>query len=1134
MFERTRAFDWSRTAVGPVAGWPQSLKTIIRTMLDSRYAMWLGWGPEFTFFYNDAYAQMTLGPKHPWALGRPAKEVWAEIWADCGPRAESVLQTGKATWDNGLQLFLERNGFPEETYHTFSYSPVPDDAGGIGGMLCVVTEDTQRTIGERRLRTLRELAARPADEARSVEQACQTAARILSDNPQDVPFAALYLLSADGVTARLVAEAGLGPNCSAILEHVNLDRSSWPFRQVIESGCAVVIEDVTQRFGRLPGGAWPEPTQQAIVLPIAKPGQTVPAGFVISGISPRLVLDDGYRGFLDLLAGHVATAIANSRAYEEERNRAEKLAELDRAKTAFFSNVSHEFRTPLTLMLGPAEDALADPLNSLPRPQRERIEVIHRNGLRLQRLVNTLLDFSRIEAGRVNATFQPMDLCALTTDLVSNFRSACERAGLTLMVDCLPIGEPVYVDHQMYEKIVLNLMSNAFKFTFEGRITVSVRRAGQSVELQVHDTGTGIPANEMPKLFERFHRVENAKGRTYEGSGIGLALVHDLVKLHGGSINAESKEGLGTTFTVTFLLGFAHLPQERIGLGGSHPATTAEASPFIEEALRWLPSEAQNDSSLEGSQVLQDASSEEAQVADGERDRVLVVDDNADMRGYVVRLLSRQFIVEAVSDGQAALEAMQRQTPDLILADVMMPRLDGFGLLSAIRGHAEWATIPVILLSARAGEASRVEGVQAGADDYLVKPFSARELIARVTAQRQMARLRQHANESLRAQQQELQKAHEGLQEADRRKDEFLATLAHELRNPLAPIRNGLQIMRLANGDVDAIEKARAMMERQLSQMVHLVDDLLDLSRISRGKIELRKERVELANVIHQAVETSRPLIDASSHELKIDLPSRPVYVDADVTRLAQVFSNLLNNAAKYTDYGGRIRISARQEGHAIIVSVKDSGVGIPPNMLPKVFDIFTQVDRSLERSQGGLGIGLSIVKRLVEMHAGSVSVRSDGHGMGSEFIVRLPVVLSVAQLSQDDAESPLPSGRRRILVVDDNRDAAMSLAMMVKLMGNDSKTAHDGIEAIEVAGEFRPDLILMDIGMPSLNGYETARQIRSRPWGKNIVMVALTGWGQDDDRRQAVEAGFDLHMVKPIEPAVLEKLLATLRVNTA
>jgi CheY-like chemotaxis protein len=323
------------------------------------------------------------------------------------------------------------------------------------------------------------------------------------------------------------------------------------------------------------------------------------------------------------------------------------------------------------------------------------------------------------------------------------------------------------------------------------------------------------------------------------------------------------------------------------------------------------------------------------------------------------------------------------------------------------------------------------------------------------------------------------------------------------------------------------------MMDRQLSQMVRLVDDLLDLSRISRGTIELRKERVELAKIVQQAVETSRPVIDQAGHHLTLDMPPSAIYVDADTVRLAQVLSNLLNNAAKYTEFGGHIRLLVERQGDEAFVSIKDDGMGIPPHLLPNVFDMFTQVDRNLERSQGGLGIGLSIVKKLVEMHGGSVEARSDGDGMGSEFILRVPVVLSVMQPQIDDAGPTRISRGRRILVVDDNRDAAESLATMLSLMGNETKTAYDGPDGLEVAASFRPDLILLDIGMPKLDGYDTARQIRKQPWGKHVALVALTGWGQDDDRRKSLDAGFDYHIVKPVELAALKKLLSTAKMAT-
>ena len=369
-------------------------------------------------------------------------------------------------------------------------------------------------------------------------------------------------------------------------------------------------------------------------------------------------------------------------------------------------------------------------------------------------------------------------------------------------------------------------------------------------------------------------------------------------------------------------------------------------------------------------------------------------------------------------------------------------------------------------------------------------------------------------------------RAEEGLQQADKRKDEFLATLAHELRNPLAPIRNGLQLLKLTTAPA-TWEQAREMMERQLAQMVRLVDDLLDISRITCNKLELRKAPVELWAVVQSAVETARPQIEASGHTLTVTLPPQPIHLHADLTRLAQVFWNLLNNSAKYTEPGGRISLVAEMQGGEAVVTVQDNGIGLAAESMPGLFQIFSQVDRSLERAQGGLGIGLALVKGLTEAHGGRVEARSEGVGQGCTFVVRLPVLerKSTAGRPQTDATQPAPKGR--ILIVDDNRDGAASLAMLLTVMGNDTRTAHDGLEGVELAEAFRPDLIVLDIGLPKLNGFDTCRRIRERPWAKDTLIVAATGWGQDDDRRRSKEAGFDHHLVKPVDAAELNRLLA-------
>jgi CheY-like chemotaxis protein/nitrogen-specific signal transduction histidine kinase len=376
-----------------------------------------------------------------------------------------------------------------------------------------------------------------------------------------------------------------------------------------------------------------------------------------------------------------------------------------------------------------------------------------------------------------------------------------------------------------------------------------------------------------------------------------------------------------------------------------------------------------------------------------------------------------------------------------------------------------------------------------------------------------------------------LKQAENELRELDQRKNEFLATLAHELRNPLAPLRNGLEVLRLAGNDRATLDKARSMMERQLRQMVRLVDDLLDVSRVSRGKIELKREDIELASVLRNALETSQPLMAERNHDLVARIPETPVILNGDLTRLSQVFWNLLNNAAKYTEPGGNIVLDVKPGRGEVAVCVRDTGIGIPPDMLSRVFDIFTQVDRSLEKSQGGLGIGLSIAKRLVEMHGGTIEARSDGHGRGSEFIVRLPARTgSPAQAQPEASAEPKPAKmRHRILVADDNPDSATTLSLMLEVLGNEVFVAHDGVEALDLARRHRPQAILLDIGMPRMNGYDACARIRAEPWGREPLIVALTGWGQEEDKNRSRAAGFDRHLVKPVEPATLEKIIEAL-----
>jgi PAS domain S-box-containing protein len=700
--------------------------------LGSRFQLAIYWGPQLVLFYNDAERDV-LGEMHPDALGRPAAEVLADIWDVVGPMLHGVLTTGESTWSVDQALRIKRHGFVEEAFFTYSYSPIPDGRG-IGGVLLVTFETTDRVLADRRLRTLRELATETA-KARNADEVCVRAAEVLAGNRSDLPFTLLFLAEPDG-RPRLCGSTGVA--CAP-------DPDLWPLREVARAQQAQRTEDVA---ARLPGDA-PPLARTAFVLPIVQVDKATAVGCLVAGVSDLLVLDEAYRGFLDLVAGQIASAIAGAQALEGERRRAEALAAFDAAKSAFFANVSHELRTPLTLLLAPLEDTLTQTGSALSPVDRERLTVAHRNSLRLLKLVNRLLEFSRIEAGRVQAVREPTDLAAFTAELASMFRSPAERAGLRLLLDCQSLSQPALVDREMWEKVVLNLLSNALKFTKEGEIVVSLSQLGQEAELSVRDTGCGIPEEELPRVFERFHRVRGAQGRSSEGTGIGLALVQELVKLHGGSIRAESTYGQGSTFVVSVPLGSVPLTVDPgVGRQAPPPALLGMGS-HIAEAASWLPDSVEEGVGARSLQKSETSSStcrgQEGKQGARFRACVLVADDNADMRQYLIRLLAEAYEVQAVADGLTALAAARESPPDLVLADVMMPELDGFGLLRELRADPRTATVPVVLLSARAGEESRVEGLAAGADDYLVKPFSARELLARVGTHLEMARVRREA-----------------------------------------------------------------------------------------------------------------------------------------------------------------------------------------------------------------------------------------------------------------------------------------------------------------------------------------------------------------------------------------------------
>jgi PAS domain S-box-containing protein len=1250
---RMRAVDWSKTPLGPVEQWPQSLRTCVRIVLSSRQPMFVWWGDSLINLYNDAYKSI-VGGKHPEALGQPASVVWQEIWSEVAPRARGAMGGTEGTYDEALLLIMERNGYPEETYYTFSYSPVPNDQGGTGGLICANTDDTQRIRSERQLSLLRELSARTG-QARTSELACEQAALALATDPRDLTFALIYLVTPDKRGVRRAAVAGIGLDHPAAPELIAFNGSAvWPVRETLAGGALSVIEAAGHAV-ELPRGGWPShATRSVALLPIAAAGQGEPLGVLIAGLNPLRLFDDAFRGFLGLVAGQISASLAGADAYEQERRRAEALALLDRAKTAFFSNISHEFRTPLTLMLGPLQDAMSTNARQL---SSSNLEIAYRNAVRLLKLVNALLDFSRIEAGRAQASFEPVQLAELTADLASAFRSAIERAGLSFELSLTPPGDPVFVDVDMWEKIVLNLLSNALKFTFEGCIAVTLAQVDSHVELRVRDTGTGVPVAELPHLFERFHRVHGAQARTQEGSGIGLAMVHELVRLHGGSISVRSEVGQGSEFVVSIPCGSAHLAPESLGQKRALAASGLGAAPFVQEAQRWLPS-GENATSLFPAELSTAALPAVRSDVAGDV-RILLADDNADMREYLSRLLRERWQVEAYSDGEAALQAALKRPPDLIMSDVMMPRLDGFGLLRALRSDERTRNTPMIMLSARAGEESRIEALEAGVDDYLVKPFSARELVARVATHVQLSRLRALAErerkrlydvfmqapvpvavlfgtelrftvanahfcemtgrselvgKSLReafaelgdhpalasleqvmrtgqpVQVAELKAAlvrhgesteiyvdyaarplndldgstlgvivvvhditeqvlarrkvdslRDAAERASRAKDEFLSTLSHELRTPLSAIVGWSTLLRKGAVPAERVEKALETIERNAKVQARLIEDMLDLARIEQGKLLLSVGPLEMVRVVSAAIDSLRPAAEAKGVRLQTVLDSHATIV-GDADRLQQVVWNLLSNAIKFTPKGGRVHVRLQRHHSYVELALADTGQGIEPEFLPHVFDRFRQADASFSRRAGGLGLGLAIVRSLVELHGGTVTATSAGRGQGSQFLVRLPVAPlradTVPPSAERDSEvagvrfeAPPELRGLRVLVLDDEPETRELLRFVLEQCEVEVVTAELAAEALALLPTQHFDILISDIGMPEMDGYAFVRAVRALPaaCGGTIPALALTAYARAEDRTQVLRAGFNMHLAKPIDPSELLVVMATL-----
>lgn len=960
MGRRIADFDWGRTALGPIEAWPAGLKSTIKTLLASRYPMILLWKSDLIQIYNDAYINL-IGEKHPHALGHSIRETQAESWEAIGPMIHEVMSSGVPNWVPAQLLPLQRAGYLEEAYFSLSYSAVDDDDGEIQGMLCVCSEITQQVVGERRLKLLREIASRTS-EIRNVTSACEDMARIIGLKSADVPFTAIYLSEPGDTVLKLKGSSGLPQDSTAFPAVLDPKQPSpWPLMEAL-SGTTVTVTDVSEKV-QIRGGIWNSVVHSALVMPIHSAGSTLaPQGVLIAGVSPNRALDDDYRSFYELLSNQFSSAMASATAYEEEKKRAEKLAEIDRAKTAFFSNISHEFRTPLTLMLGPLEDLISGRGATDQTGLQTTLREVYANSLRLLKLVNALLDFSRAEAGKLQARLEPTNLGPLTRELASHFESAAGRVGLKLILNIPDLQEPVFVDRDLWEKIVLNLLSNALKFTLEGEIEISLHEEKNQIELRVRDTGVGIPESELPKVFERFHRVQGTKSRTYEGTGIGLSLVQELTRLHQGSVSVESTVGKGSTFHVRVPKGSAHVPAQ-LPQPELEP-TLLKARAYVMEAESW-----------DG--VGKTAAPIAKAAADWET--VLIVDDNAGIRSYLSGLLSPSYQVTLAKNGREALTFLETVVPDLIISDAMMPELDGLGFLKEVRSRNRTMAVPFIMLSARAGDEAAVEGLEAGADDYLAKPFSAKELLARVRTQISMAKLRRDLESKKRSIQM---------------RDEFLSVASHELKTPITSLKLQMQILgrKLAKGDPNvltpaSIQNVTDVSLRQIEQLIRLIEDMLDVSRLALGRLTLQMNHCDLSQLAEHVVGSLASQFQAKKvpFDTKIE---KAISIPCDSHRLEQVMTNLLTNALKYGQ-GKPVFMEVCRELNEAKIMVKDQGLGIA---LENQFRIFDRFERAVSSNNiSGLGLGLFITRQIVEAHGGRIRVESE-LGQGSTFTVSLPI----------------------------------------------------------------------------------------------------------------------------------------------
>jgi signal transduction histidine kinase len=969
MGERIRNFDWTSTPLGDPETWEQGLKTCVRIILTSAQPMFVWWGPSLINIYNDSYAQI-MGKKHPAGLGARASTVWTEIWDLLVAKIESV-ERNEGTYDDSFFFIMDRKGYPEEVYVSFSYSPAPGDDGSVKGVFCVCSENTERVINERALQTLRDLGA-VAFDGKSLDIIYRNVADVLGKNNRDFPFAIVYKIEENGNKAIATASTGTDNEqyiLPAIIDTKVPTRKTRDFCEVYASNKLTVTE-VQKLREDLPKGCWKMAPSKFVYIPISGVGSNHPYAIIFAALNPCRQFDNNFQQFCELIGERVSLEINKMLALEEERKRVEALEQIDKAKTVFFSNISHEFRTPLTLILSPLEELLNQQNSNLSAIEQQNIETSHRNALRLLKLVNTLLDFSRIESGKLQASYTLTEITDLTKKLVANFRSVIEKAGLTLNVKAETLMQLVYLDRPMWEKIVFNLLSNAFKYTLAGSITVELTAEDKYAVLSIQDTGVGIPAEELPHMFERFHRVQQASGRTFEGTGIGLSFIKELVQLHNGDISVTSELNKGSTFTVRIPFGKEHLPQHQIT---TQPMEETVASGmFVEEA---------------GTLLVKQKISGNAGTEQKNLPLVLIVDDNADMRDHLQSIMAPHFNVITANNGLEALHKIQEQPPVLVLSDVMMPVMDGIGLVKEIKSNITTAHIPIILLTARAGEESKIVGWETGADDYLTKPFSSKELISRVSSQIRTQQIRTEALMDIAEQKQYSKKLEEMNRELIKMNEElssFAYVSSHDLQEPLRKIQ--MFSKRILEKEVHALSDEGKnffyRMDNAANRMQRLIDDLLAYSRTNTA--QKRFEKTPLNDLMKDVMQELLEKITATGTVIEYDaLPELKIIP----FQFKQLFTNLISNSIKFAKPGipphivikSTLVTGAQINEHAADkkrkywhLSFADNGTGFDSQYKEQIFGLFQRLHGRKEYE--GTGIGLAIAKKVVDNHSGFIS----------------------------------------------------------------------------------------------------------------------------------------------------------------